>query len=257
MENYQFINMDSLVSDLQEILGPKFPLAWDHLLENPELWTSIAPIGLERCRELNTALQHWKPSLRVNKLALLMHQLSGKAMVHGDSQPYRDTFLYALSLVWNIDSVVTLADTLAEAAFNLATHANGGTKAVNQPKAGDELNEFSDDEDEVVNLPYDSPTIELPLWFEEAWNLSRDPDGERFDLRKVLEELPIVAQIPRKAHDNNHNADGKGYLDKPVKSWQQKLLHALRILGHLSISEGGEDSYVSLLHVFHLLAELE
>ena len=258
MENYQFIDVDSLVSDLQEVLGPKFPLARDHLFERPELWASIAPIGLERCRELlNTALQHWKPSLKVNKLALLMHQLSGKAMVHGDSQPYRDTFLYALSLVWNVDSVVTLADTLAEAAFNLATRANGGTKTVNQPKAGDELNEFNNDEDEVVTLPYDSPTIELPLWFEEAWNRSRDPDGERFDLRKVLEELPIVAQIPRKAYDNNHNADGKGYLDKSVKSWQQKLLHALRMLGHLSISEGGEDSYVSLLHVFHLLAELE
>ena len=258
MENYQFIDVDSLVSDLQDVLGPKFPLAWDHLFERPELWTSIAPIGLERCRELlNTALQHWKPSLKVKKLALLMHQPSGKAMVHGDSQPYRDTFLYALSLVWNVDSVVTLADTLAEAAFNLATRANGGTKTVNQPKAGDELNELNNDEIEVVNLPYDSPTIELPLWFEEAWNRSWDPDGERFDLRKVLEELPIVAQIPRKAYDNNHNADGKGYLDKSVKSWQQKLLHALRMLGHLSISEGGEDSYVSLLHVFHLLAELE
>ena len=89
MENYQFIDVDSLVSHLQEVLGPKFPLAWDHLFERPELWASIAPIRLERCRELlNTALQHWKPSLKVNKLALLTHQLSGKAMVHGDSQPY-------------------------------------------------------------------------------------------------------------------------------------------------------------------------
>ena len=165
--------------------------------------------------------------------------------------------MYALSFVWNVYSVVTLADTLAEAAFNLATRANGGTKTVNQPKAGDELNDVNNDEDEVVTLPYDSFTIELPLWFEEAWNCSRDPDGERFDLRKVLEELPIVAQIPRKAYNNNHNADGKGYLGKSVKSRQQKLLHALRMLGHLSISEGSENSYVSLLHVFYLLAELE
>ena len=126
--------------------------------------------------------------------------------------------------------MVTLADTLAEAACNLAKRANGGTKAINQPKAGDELNGFNEDRDEIVNLSNASPTIELPLWFEEAWNRSRDPDGERFDLRKVLEVLPVVAQIPRKAHDNNHNADGKGCLDKSVKSWQQKLLHALRIL---------------------------
>ena len=239
-------------------MGSKFALAWDHLLQHPELRPLITPIGSERCVVLlNSALQHWKPSLKVNKLALLMHQLSGKAMVHVDSQPYKDTFLYALSLVWSVDSVVTLADTLAEAAFNLATRATGGTKAVNTPKAGAEVNEFNENDDEVVNLPYDAPTIELPVWFEEAWNRSRDPDGEKFDLRKILEELPIVAQIPRKAHDNNHNADGKGYLDKSVTSWQQKLLHALRILGHLSVSEGGEDSYISLLHGFHLLAELE
>ena len=189
MENYQFISVDSLVPDLEEILTPKFPLDSDHLLEHPEVWTSIASIGLERCRELlNTALQHWRPSFRVNKLALFMHQRSGKALGQGESQPYGATFLYALSLVRNVDLVFTLADTLAEAAFTLATRANGGTKAVNQRKAGDKLTEFNEDEDEVVNLPYDSPTTELPLWFEEAWKCYGDPDRERFDLRKVLEE---------------------------------------------------------------------
>ena len=215
-------------------------------------------VGSERCRELlNTALQHWKPSLKVNKLALLMNQLSGKAMVHGDIQLYRDTFLNAFTPLSNVDSVVTVADTLAEAAFNLATRATGSTRAVNRPKAADELSEFNEEDDEVVNLPYDAPTIELPAWFEEAWNRSRDPDGERFDLRKVLEELPIVAQIPRKAHDKSHNVDGKGYLDKSVQRWQRKPLYALRILGHLSVSDGRENSYISLLHVFHLLAKLQ
>ena len=156
------------------------------MLEHPEVWPLITPIGLEHCRELlNTALQHWRPSLKVNKLALVMHQLSGKAMVHRDSQPYRDTILYALFVVWNMDSVVTLADTLAEAAFSLATRVAGGTKAVNQPKAGDELSEFNEDEDEFVNLPYDAPKIEVPAWFEEACNRSQHPDGERLDLRKV------------------------------------------------------------------------
>ena len=202
-------------------------------------------------------MQYWKPSLKVNKLALLMHQLSGKAMVHGDIQLYRDAFLNAFTPFCNVDSVVAVADTLAEAAFNLARRATGSTTAVNRPKAADELNEFNEEDNEGVNLPYDTPTIDLPAWFEKAWNRSRDPDGERFDLRKVLQELPIVAQIPRKAHDNSHNVDGKGYLDKSVQSWQRKPLYALRILGHLSVSDGRENSLISLLHVFHLLAKLQ
>ena len=41
MENYQLINVDSLICNLEELFGPKFLLPWDHVLEHPEVWPSI------------------------------------------------------------------------------------------------------------------------------------------------------------------------------------------------------------------------
>ena len=69
--------------------------------------------------------------------------------------------------------------------------------------------------------------------------------------------MHFVSQISRKMLVNNHATNGRGFVDRSVKAWQQKLLHALRILSNLSISDGEEDSYVSVLHLFHLIAELE
>ena len=182
-------------------------------------------------------------------------------MVHNTLANYRDVLLYALSLVWDVtlDFDVQLQDTLAAAAFGLAQlpHAKA---AHDTPKAGitthgDDFEE--DNEDEVVELPYDETSWSLPPWFAEAWSRSRDPDGVRFDLRKVLENLPWINEIPRRRQDNNHNNDAKRLIDRTCKTWQQKLLHALRILGNLSLADNDEGSYEGLLHVFHLLAELE
>ena len=113
------------------------------------------------------------------------------------------------------------------------------------------------DEVEEIDLPCDEVSISLPTWFAEAWNRSRDGDCDRLDIKKTLENLPYVAEIPRKAQENNHNSDGKQYLDKTVKSWQQKLLHALRILGNISVADSTEDTCTHLLQTFHLLADLE
>ena len=132
----------------------------------------------------------------MQKLALLMHTLIGVAMVHNTFANYRDVLLYALSLVWDVtlDFDVQLQDALAAAAFGLAQlpHAKA---AHTTPKAGIPThgNDIGDDnEDEVVDLPYEETSWSLPPWFAEAWNRSRDPDGVRFDLRKVLENLPLI-----------------------------------------------------------------
>ena len=143
-------------------------------MQDPEIWPLITPIGRDRCiLLLNAVLGHWTSTLRLNQLALIVHQLSGKAMVQSTFQPCKDTFLYAVSLVWCVDSIVTLADALAEAAFNLATRSTGRAKAAQAPMAGMDLaqDDYQKEAiDEVVALPYDTPTMDLPPWFEEAWN---------------------------------------------------------------------------------------
>ena len=260
MSTFQDFNL--LVSVLEKADDPQFSAAWDYLYQTPQVWSKIGELGPARCASiLNNGYHTWTTSFSLQKLALLMHTLTGVAMVHNTFANYRDVLLYALSLVWDVtlDFDVQLIDTLAAAAFGLAQlpHAKA---AHDTPKAGitthgDDFEE--DNEDEVVELPYDETSWSLPPWFAEAWSRSRDPDGVRFDLRKVLENLPLINQIPRRPQDNNHNNDAKRLIDRTCKTWQQKLLHALRILGNLSLADNDEGPYEGLLHVFHLLAKLE
>ena len=64
--------------------------------------------------------------------------------------------------------------------------------------------------------------------------------------------------MPGHPQDNNHNNDGKQYLDKTVKSWQQKLLHGLRIIGNISVVDSDTpDTYERLLQALHLLSDLK
>ena len=248
MANYESLDINSLVSILESSTHERFQLAWDWLLPRRHIWRQLATLGRERCTGLlNVALLSWQPQLGTNKLALLVHELSGVAMVHSESSVYKEAFIYALSLVWEVDSVVTLNETIAAAAFGMATN---NTKAVNTPKEdGDDGVEHGEDEDDI-DLPYDEVAISLPPWFSEAWNRSRDLDCDRLDVRKALETLPYISEIPRKAQDNNHNSDGKQFLDKTVKAWQQKLLHALRMLGNISVADGEQDTYTQFCKHF-------
>ena len=72
-----------------------------------------------------------------------------------------------------------------------------------------------------------------------------------------MENNPYVAKIFHKAQDNSRNQDSKQYLDKTVKEWQQKLLHAFRMLGNLSSSDGSNHLHTLVLQIFHVLADLE
>ena len=176
------------------------------------------------------------------------------AVVTVDLNKYKEAFLYALATVWNVDSVVNLEDSIAQAAMGLADVPSSNTQV--GPIGGPPLPIEGDDEN-GLDLPYDDLEWSLEGLFLEAWNRSRDPECARFDLKKALDDLPIIDVIPRKAQDNNHGTDGKGLVDRVHKGWQQKLLHALRILGVVSLSDDGEDTFTKLLQVFHLLSDLE
>ena len=48
-----------------------------------------------------------------------------------------------------------------------------------------------------VPLPYDDEEWSLERLFLESWNGSCDPECARFDLKKALDDLPIIDVIPR------------------------------------------------------------
>ena len=189
------MDLQSFGSILEDSSSGKFAAAWDHLIQQPNSWLEIRSLGPERCEGLlNIALKSCMPTLKISQIALLVHKHSGVAMGHVDPKIYRDTYLYAFSLVWEVGSVITLNEVLAAAAFGLATRATN-TKAVTTPMAtpmAGNSNDVEDAEDDVIDLPDDESSISLPPWFAEAWNRSRDPGCDRLDIRKVLENLPYL-----------------------------------------------------------------
>ena len=106
-------------------------------------------------------------AVTVNKLAFLVHVSSGVAMVHSDVKFYKGAFIYAFSLAWEVDSVLTLNETIASAAFGMAVN---NTKAVGSPNIGmSTTNGDADDGEqtdvEEIDLPHDEISISLPPWF--------------------------------------------------------------------------------------------
>ena len=259
MENYQAYTTEMVISVFEDTTNPNFSGLWDYFITRRDWWPHLN--FLEPGRKtgiLTNALNTWTSTLRTNKLAQLVYSHTRVAMVHATTAPYKEAFLYALATVWDVDSVFTLQDNIAQAAFGLAGSPMAGTT---EPMAGNISpmagNSTDNDDDTFIDLPYDEEELELGPLFSEAWNRSRDPECARLDLKKVLDSLPIIGSIPTRAQDNNHNQDGKGIVDRAHKAWQQKLLHALRLLGVISLSDDGEDTYTKLLQLFHLLADLE
>ena len=242
----------------EDTTNPNFSGLWDYLITRRDWWPQLN--FLEPGRKigiLTNALNTWTLTLRT-KLAQLVYSHTRVAMVHATTAPYKEAFLYALATVWDVHSVFRLQDNIAQAAFGLAGLPMAGTT---EPMAGNYSpmagNSRENDDDNFIDLPYDEEELELGPLLSEAWNRSRDPECARLDLKKVLDSVPIIASISTRAQDNNHNQDGKGIVDCTHKAWQQKLLHALRLLGVICLSDDGEDTYTKFLQLFHLLADLE
>ena len=136
-----------------------------------------------------------------------------------------------------MDSGITLNEVLVAAALGLATKATN-TKALTTPVAMTtpmvgNSNDVEDAEDDVIDIPFEESSISLPPWFTEAWNRSGDLGSGRLGIKKVLDNSPYLDEVPRRPQDKNHNDDGMEYLNQTVKSWQQKILHGMRIIGNI------------------------
>jgi hypothetical protein len=156
---------------------------------------------------------------------------------------YRSTFLFALSLLWDIDvPAVELAPGAAEAAFGLHRCFSGDDMTVDPETArgpaqgaargpaqgtAKEENEEAEALAEEESLPWEETEEELPRELKLVW--SRVVTGKKMDLKEFLDQIPVFNTIPRKALVNNHRLDGSSQMDKTHKSWEQSLLNILRI----------------------------
>ena len=74
---------------------------------------------------------------------------------------------------------------------------------------------------------WDTPEVPLPGDLLILWNRAK-LGQKKLDLKSFLEQLPLWAEIPARAPDNNHRQDGKNVRDKMYKFWSQTILHLLR-----------------------------
>ena len=79
-----FQDFNSLISILEKAEDPQFSAAWDYLYQTPQVWCKIGELGPARCASiLNNGYHTWTTSFPLQQLALLMHTLTGVAILLG------------------------------------------------------------------------------------------------------------------------------------------------------------------------------
>ena len=157
-----------------------------------------------------------------------LFELTGVPLVTSNFGQYRDAWLYALALHWQIDiPECTLVDQAAAAAFALAEVCDS------KGDWDEEMPERENDDDEDnVQFKWEDKTTPLPEELAVLWRRYH-PGDHRFDVRNFLDQIPRFSVLPAKPPENNHLGDGKSKFDKQAKVTQQAYLHQLRALARL------------------------
>lgn len=156
--------------------------------------------------------------LTTSQASKRLYDTTGVALVADSVAQYKDCWLFALSMIWNLDiSQLALSDRAAEGAFALATL----------------MSESEDGEyqvmDNTATLDWEEEEEELHSDLKRL--LARVAAGKKLEMRCVLESCPRFAGLPAKAPENNHRQDRSSQVDKNYRSLQNTILHLLRVFG--------------------------
>ena len=228
-----------------------------------------------------SAGQRWSGAgWNTSRASKALYNLTAVPLVKAEWRDYRNAFLYALSLYLEVEvQELDLGDKVAEAAFALLSVFTGGADDASgavgmmtdwqpdvlgsNPAGGFVFGPSATEEpEEEVQLSWDQPKVALPVELSYIW--AGTVSGERkLDLKTILGSIPRFVELPAQAPANNHRLDGHQRRDKQDREWQQKLLHAVRILAHgygqLPLQAPGQAPptwQVLLQQVFQLLTEL-
>ena len=242
-----------LVQVLQNPDHQDFEQAWSSFfLDVNRVQALPGQVTADQARALIQAGQRWSGAgWNTSRASKALWNLTGVPLVKAAWMDYRNAFLYALSLFLEVDvQELDLGDKVAEAAFTLLSVFAGGypEQAADQvvstsdfypgvpgssPTGGNFLPAVAptEESEEEFQLPWDQPKVPLPVELAYIW--SGTIGGERrLDLKTVLAAVPKFLELPLQAPLNNHRLDGASRQDKKEKEYQQKLLHAVRLLAH-------------------------
>ena len=189
---------------------------------------------------------------------------------------YRTAFLYALSLLVEVEILeLDLNDRVSDAAFALLNVFQGfvapySSQVVNNhdsrsgdpgsnPAAGMFFAAPTEESEEDLQVAWDVPKVALPPELGFIWT-GTVAGQRRLDLKTVLDQVPRFAELPAQAPVNNHRSDASHRQDRKEREWQQKVLHAVRLLafGYAKLpgQQGVGESQIVMQQLFQLLVEL-
>ena len=89
--------------------------------------------------------------------------------------------------------------------------------------------------------------------------LQRIQAGERLEVKKLLEELPVWKGLKLRAEQNNHRQDGRSQQDKLLKSLQQRVLNIMRAYAamHTTLDPRAAELQAVSQQLFWYMAETE
>ena len=152
--------------------------AWEEFLFNVPLVRLATPlVDRSVANALLAAGASWTTSGKwtTSSAARTLNALTSVCFVSQDFNMYKSTFLFALSMLWNVDiPAVDLAPGAAEAAFGLRG-CFSGAPVLDSVGARATAKEIRTDEPE--SLPWDTPEEPLPRELEVIWQ--RVQSGDR------------------------------------------------------------------------------
>ena len=232
--------------------------AWSEFLFNVPLARSF----LEKVpKETTTACLNqghkWSGSgWTTSRASRVVYELTGVPLVTSRVEHYRNAFLYAIAMAKEVEILeLDLPDRASEVAYNLcAILCDPNWPYPEQPAPGDPAGAAQKEEEdakaeaEIAGLEWDEQTEELPK--ELKFIYDQVLAGKRkLELRSVLECLPKFSELPTRAPENNFRQDGQRSQDRTIKTWQQSLLHILRMQAvlYLGVQNGADPKEIETL----------
>ena len=233
----------------------EFQQSWSQFFLSFELVRQVLPhIQPDQVPQLLAAGQAYSGGgWTTSKAAKSVFELTQVSLVTSDFSMYRAAFLFSLALILGVEvPELNLTDRAAEAAFGLA-HVFG-----QDPNSSPEEPQTEPQEEDVGQstfLSWDEPLEPLPPDFQLIWQGVR-AGTRRLDLRSLLQNVPRYTGLPEQAPLNNHRKDAKSKVDTHSRSWQQSVLHSLRLVTRLYTAEDEELAVPLIQQIFQLQAEL-
>ena len=216
----------------------------------------------ESAMELLKAGTSWNGSgWNTGRASKALHDLVGVPLVTSDFSEYRNAFFYALALYWGVEvPQLELGDRAAEAAFALVRCFQTGNTAfappapsVAAPEARQE--DKGPDGPEDVVMEWDEPEFTLPKELAALWS-GVAAGTRRLNLAQLLDSVPRFVELPVRPAENNFRGQGRASWDRQLRSYQQTLLHGLRMWSAVYMCEDQDEATTRFKMAWQLTAEL-